>query len=130
MKFIFILEIKIPIKIIVKLKGDAKAIHPGLEGIYLVSHFVNGYPVWEKAVGEKESTYIWMNKNGTKWIVGTGKLIATKESDVVSMEHEEIVMYSLENGPLETNHWAYYNGSEFIISTDISVEPGNIVSSI
>ena len=125
MTFIFISEIKIPIKIIVKLKGEARAIHPGLKGIYWVSYFVNGYPVWKKG-----STYIWMNKNGTKWIVGTGKLIATKESDVVSMEHEEIVMYSLENGPLETNHWAYYNGSEFIISTDISVEPGNIVSSI
>ena len=109
MCFFLISEMKIPLKIILKLEGKAKASHSGLEGIYMLhdSASRNGYPVWQNKYNYAK---IWLDKNGTKWNIG---------KDYVS------AIYSLENGPLENNHWAYYNGSEFIISDDIAVESGN-----
>ena len=104
---------KHPIKIILKLKGDVKNIHSSLEGTYFLRGFVrNDYPVWYKE-GNIDVT-IWCAKNGTNWNIGIDDVPA---------------IHSLENtsGPLKTNSWAYNNGSEFILSTDITVESGKNV---
>ena len=106
-----ITEIGSPIKIILKLKGDVKAIHIGLEGIYILNRFnlLNGKPFWEHK--KNVSTKIWYNgKNGTMWNIGTA---------IYSIEHTV--------GPLETTSWLHYNenGSDSIPSTDLTLESGN-----
>ena len=101
------------------MKGDIKAIHNGLEGIYIINRFnlLNGKPFWEHK--NNVNTKIWFGENGTMWNIGT--YYGTSDYYVTAI-------YSIENavGPLETNSWAYYNGSDFIFSTDISLE-GNLM---
>ena len=109
---------KIPIKIIVKLEGEANATHFDLTGIYYMrsDKEYNGCPVWKKEASYEAE--IWCDKNGTKWNIGTNSILLKERTSLI---------YSLVNGPLETNHWAYNNGSEFLFSDDIAVESGNNV---
>ena len=78
---------------------------------------LNGKPYWEHR--EYHNIKIWFGGNGTTWNIGFHSY----------GYDDEIAIYSLENtvGPLETNSWAYNNGngSEFISSTDLTLESGN-----
>ena len=56
-------------------------------------------------------TRIWSGKNGTKWKIGNNYVTAIYTPD-------DMV------GLLKTNSWAYYNGSKFVFSTDITVKSG------
>ena len=116
MVFFLISEIGNPIRIILKLNGNAKAIHYSLEGLYILdTHKKNGKPIWRN--GEADLWYAY-DKNGSNWTIGTGY-------------GSPIAMYSPDDtaGPLENNSWAYYNSSDFIFSADISLK-GNMMNKI
>ena len=123
MSILLILEIGSPIKLLLKLKGDAAStvnwklglsFGTSMEGSYIIdSKTINGKPNWNQVGGKYSIRYD--KENGT-WVV------------VKPWTKGPTPIYSPNgsNGPLEANSWAYYNGKgEYIFSTDISLEKGN-----
>ena len=84
---------------------------------------LNGKPYWQHEKDSKKS--IWYSENDKTWNIGT----CIDYYYHKHCEHYEVAIYSIENTvePLKTKSWAYNdgNGSEFISSTDLTLESGN-----
>ena len=99
-----------PSELIVTLKGRAKDWTTGFVGIYVLRpNLVNDNPHWLQVSGSKA---IWTLKDSKIWSIGHQDDLGGNRVSIASLDIDEVA------GPQEVTTWQYFDGLNFIPTSD------------